>query len=564
MIEQEELIRILHEMIALPAETEWLEFKEAKKTFDFRDLGRYFSALSNEANLKERRYGWLIFGVKDKPREIIGTHFREKRADLDHLKSEIADHTTDHISFLEIYELLLPEGRVLMFQIPAAPQGIPIGWKGHYYGRTSQSIGPLNIQEIDQIRGQLKNYDWSAQVCPKATIEDLDPEAIKRARIEYKNKNQNLQMAQDVDTWDNITFLNKAKLTIKGKITRAAIILLGREESDHFISPAVARISWILHDDKGTLKDYQHYGTPFLLNSEAVNNKIRNLTYRYLQDNTLFPTELKQYEPYLIRETLHNCIAHQDYELQGKINVIENPDELLFTNVGRFLPGSVDRVIAENAPPERYRNHFLANAMANLNMIDTVGSGIRKMFDLQMKRYFPLPDYDLGEPERVKVRIFGKIINENYTRLLIKRPDLDFKTVMDLDKVQKGLPIADADAKKLRSQGLIEGRKPNYYVSAKVAAITDNRSGYIKNRAFDDEYYKDLIISYLKKYKSASRKDLGNLLQDKLSDTLEPVQKANKIRNIIFAMSGKDRTIVNQGNKRNPIWVLNENNTDKL
>jgi ATP-dependent DNA helicase RecG len=563
VIEKEELISRLNEMVALPAETEWLEFKEAKDNFDFNELGRYFSALSNEANLKGRRYGWLVFGVRDKPREIIGTRFREKRADLDHLKSEVADRITDHISFIEIYELLLPVGRVIMFQIPAAPQGIPIAWKGHYYGRTSESIGPLNIQEIEQIRSQLKDYDWSAQICSKATIEDLDPEAIKRARIEYKNKNQNQQLAQEVDAWDDITFLNKAKLTIKGKITRAAIILLGREESDHFISPAVARISWILHDDKGASKDYQHYGPPFLLNSEAVNNKIRNLTYRYLQDNTLFPTELKQYEPYLIRETLHNCIAHQDYELKGKINVIEKPDELLFTNVGRFLPGSLDKVIAENAPPERYRNHFLANAMVSLNMIDTVGSGIRKMFGLQIKRYFPLPDYDLGEPERVKVRILGKIVNENYTRLLIKRPDLDFKTVMDLDKVQKGFPIDDVDVRKLRSQGLVEGRKPNYYVSAKVAAITDNRSGYIKNRAFDDDYYKDLVISYLNKYKSASRKDLVNLLQDKLSDALEPKQKANKIKNLIFAMSGKDKTIVNQGNNRNPIWVLNENNPNQ-
>lgn len=556
MIEQEELIRILHEMIDLPAETEWLEFKEAKNNFDFKELGRYFSALSNEANLQGRRYGWLIFGVRDKPREIIGTRFRENRADLDHLKSEIADHTTGNISFIEIYELLLPEGRVLMFQIPAAPQGIPIGWKGHYYGRTFESLGPLNIQEIDQIRGQLKNYDWSAQICTTATIEDLDPEAIKKARIEFTNKYQNQELAREVDTWDDVTFLNKAKLTIKNKITRAAIILLGREESEHFISPAAARISWILHDDKGALKDYQHYGPPFLLNSEAVNNKIRNLTYRYLQDNTLFPTELKQYEPYLIRETLHNCIAHQDYELQGKINVIEKPDELLFTNMGRFLPGSVDRVIAENAPPERYRNHFLANAMANLNMIDTVGSGIRKMFDLQMKRYFPLPDYDLGEPERVKVRIFGKIINENYTRLLIKRPDLDFKTVMDLDKVQKGMPITDEDAKKLRAQGMLEGRKPNYYVSANVAAITDDKSGYIRNRAFDDAHYKDMIIEFLNKFETASRQDIDKLLMDKLSDVLSDTQKKKKISNLLYDMSKRDNSIKNLGNDFKSKWAL--------
>lgn len=554
MIEQEELLSILNEMMALPAETEWLEFKEAKATFNFNDIGEYFSAICNEANLKGRRYGWLIFGVKDKPREIVGSRFRENRADLDHLKLEIAERVTDGITFMEIYELLLSEGRVIMFQIPAAPQGIPVGWKGHFYGRVGESTGPLNIQEIDQIRSQTNDFDWSAQLCPEATIDDLDPEAIKRARIEYKNKNPRL--VDEIDAWDDATFLNKAKLTIMGHITRTAIILLGRPESDHFISPAVAKISWILQDEHGTPKDYEHFGTPFLLNSNEIEAKIRNLTYRYLPDNTLFPTEIKQYEPYLIRETLHNCIAHQDYELKGKINVVEKPDELIFTNVGRFMPGSVDRVIAMNAPPERYRNLFLANAMVNLNMIDTIGSGIKKMFELQRKRYFPLPDYDLSEPNRVQVRILGKIINEHYTRLLIKRPDLDLKAVMDIDRVQKGLPLAREDVRKLRAQGLIEGSKSKIYVSAQVASLTDSKTDYIKNRAFNDEYYKDLIISYLKQYKKASRNDIDNLLLDKLSSALDYKQKRNKIRNLLYGMSKKDGIIQNEGTSRNPIWVL--------
>lgn len=554
MIEQEELLSILNEMMALPAESEWLEFKEAKITFNFDDIGKYFSAICNEANLKDRRYGWLIFGVKDKPREIIGSRFRENRADLDHLKLEIAERVTDNITFMEIYELFLTEGRVVMFQIPAAPQGIPVGWKGHYYGRVGESNGPLNIQEIDQIRNQTSDHDWSAQICQEATINDLDPEAIKRARIEYKNKNPRL--IGEIDAWDDATFLNKAKLTIMNHITRTAIILLGRPESDHFISPAVAKISWILQDEQGTPKDYEHFGTPFLLNSNEIEAKIRNLTYRYLPDNTLFPTEIKQYETYLIRETLHNCIAHQDYELKGKINVIEKPDELIFTNVGRFLPGSVDRVIAMNAPPERYRNLFLANAMVNLNMIDTIGSGIKKMFELQRKRYFPLPDYDLSEPNRVQVRILGKIINEHYTRLLIKRSDLDLKAVMNIDRVQKGLPISDEDARKLRTQKLIEGRKPNYYVSAQVAVITDDKSGYIRNRAFDDAHYKGMIIELLNKFGSASRQEINRLLIDKLSDVLTEQQKRKKISNLLFGMAKRDRSIENIGSDHKPVWVL--------
>lgn len=547
---------ILKELMSLPAETEWLEFKTAATTYNFEDIGEYFSALSNEANLKSKRYGWLIFGVQDKPREVIGTRFRENRADLDSLKTEIANHTTEHITFMEIYELPLPEGRVVMMQIPAAPKGIPIGWRGHYYGRTAESKGALNIQELEQIRGQLQDYDWSAQVCPGATVEDLDTRAIARARIEYKTKNPRL--ADDVDGWDDITFLNKNKLAFYGQITRAAIILLGKSEAEPHLSPAVAKISWVLKDNQGVEKDYEHFGPPFLINTDEAYAKIRNLNYRYIPDDSLFPFEIRQYDPYIIRETLHNCIVHQDYELEGRINVVEGPDELLFTNLGQFLPGSVENVIANDAPPEKYRNSLLAAAMVNLNMIDTIGSGIKKMFNLQRQRYFPLPDYDLSEPNRVKVRILGKIINENYTRLLKRRPDLDLKTVIDIDKVQKGILLTNEDAKKLRVQGLIEGRKPNYFVSAQVASITDTKSDYIKNRAFNDGYYKDLIISYLKKYESASRKDIDNLLMDKLSATLDSDQKRNKIRNLIYTMSRREGSIVNRGTQRYPKWMLNK------
>lgn len=108
-----------------------MEFKEAKETFGLDDIGKYFSALSNEANLKHQQLPWLVFGIKDKmPRAIVGTNFRKNSIKLNSLKHEISQHTNG-LSFQEIYELFLPEGRVLMFQIPAAPAGMPKSWKGH-------------------------------------------------------------------------------------------------------------------------------------------------------------------------------------------------------------------------------------------------------------------------------------------------------------------------------------------------------------------------------------------------------------------------------------------------
>jgi ATP-dependent DNA helicase RecG len=127
---EQELNKILSNATALPAETEIVEFKEAKESYDFDKIGKYFSALSNEANLKGKSCAWLIFGVEDAKHQIVGSRYRSDRKKLDSLKKEIGDKITHNISFIEIHELNTPDGRVVMFQIPPAPQGIPVAFKG--------------------------------------------------------------------------------------------------------------------------------------------------------------------------------------------------------------------------------------------------------------------------------------------------------------------------------------------------------------------------------------------------------------------------------------------------
>jgi ATP-dependent DNA helicase RecG len=541
-MDSKELEKLLSRLRAMPKETEWVEFKEAKRNYDFDDLGRYFSALSNEANLKGKDTAWLIFGIEDKNRKVVGTAYRCGADDLDKLKNEIANHTTARITFAEIYELSLPEGRVVMFKIPPAPKGIPTAWKGHYYGREGQSLGALSLQEIEQIRGQAVSFDWSAQVVKDSTIEDLDPAAIKKARDQYKHKHPHL--ASDIDRWDDTTFLVKARLIKKGGITNTAIILLGKSESSHLLSPCESQITWILKTVDNAAEDYVHFGTPLLVNTELVFGKIRNITYRYMPDNTLFPIEIMKYDMWVIREALHNCIAHQDYQLHGRINVVEMPDQLIFSNLGSFMPGSIESALAHNAPTEFYRNPFLAQAMVNLNMIDTIGSGIRKMFEKQRQRYFPMPDYDLTNPQRVIVRIPGKILDENYTRLLIRQADLDLATVMLLDKVQKHIKITKEQHTFLKARHLVEGRYPTIFVSAKVAAMTGQKARHIKNKGFDDQYYQDFIVKMLKEHGSVTRKDIDDLLIEKLPAILTDAQKKKKIQNLLSKMSQRDGGII--------------------
>lgn len=390
-------------------------------------------------------------------------------------------------------------------------------------------------------------------MCERASLEDLDPVAIAKARAEYKAKFP--KKSADVDGWDDTVFLNKTRLTNRGGVTHAALLLLGREESSILLAPAVARMSWILKNDRNEELDYEHFDPPFLLNVDKMLARIRNLTVRELPHGTLFPVEMSQYDPWVIREALHNAIAHQDYGLRGRINIVETPDNLILSNVGTFLPGAVETVIQQDAPLEIYRNPLLAEAMVNLNMIDTQGGGIKRMFQKQRNRFFPLPDYDLSEPERVKVELQGRILDERYTRLLMANTDLDLFTIILLDKVQKRRMITPEEHRSLKARKLVEGRYPNVVVAAKVAAAVGEKAQHIRDRGFDGKYYQDLILALIKEHQPVTREDIDRLLLDKLPEVLDEAQKHNRIHYLLGKLAQKGQ-IRNEGSRKFPRWVL--------
>jgi ATP-dependent DNA helicase RecG len=550
---EQELQRKLHQLRQLKAENEIVEFKEANTGFDFTKLGKYFSALSNEANLNKATCAWLVFGIESKRHKIVGTKYRESRVDLDSLKKEIADKTANRITFQEIYELILPEGRVLLFQIPPAPKGLPVSFEGHFYGRDGESLVALNLEELERIRSQHIQDDWSADILPEASLADLEPQAVAYAKEKFLVKFPELK--EEVAAWDDITFLNKAKITIKGKITRTAIILLGKSEAEHYLIPSISKIRWVLKTLSNEEKDYDIFPPPLILAIDKVYEKIRNLKYRYLPKGTLFPNEVLRYEPFNIREAINNCVAHNDYTKAGYINVVEFEDErLVFSNNGTFIPGSIEKVIMQDAPEENYRNRFLANAMFQLGLVDTRGGGIKKMYINQIKRFFPLPDYEFEEG-KTRMTLTGKILDEAFVDILSNHPDLVFADVLLLDRVQKKKDIEEEEMKHLKKLGFVEGRKPNVFLSQTIIDPLNNddlKAEYIRNKGFDDSYCKGIILEYLRKWKAASRKQIEKLLWDKLSDILDEKAKFIKVTNLLQSLRKARKIELIEGKK----WVL--------
>ena len=544
-------------------EYEIVEFKEAKGGYNEDKIGQYFSAISNEANLKQQQYGWFVLGVSESvDKHIVGTSFKTGKPELlEKFKYSVSRDLTDGISFLDVIELKPvvsgKEYRVLMFKIPAAAVGIPTEWKTKYYARSGDSLLALPQAKIDIIRHQ-NRQDWSRQVISGSSLAYLDAEAIAFARQKYKEKMNRSHISEEVDAMSDEEFLTKLKLMKDGQVTNAAMVLLGSSEHDDVFNNA-PMLMWRLYGSDGDMKDYAIFTVPFITVTEKIFSKIRNLTYRYMPNQlSLFPKETQQYDTWMLRELLNNCIAHSNYQLGGRIYVNEEDDCISIVNPGDFLPHTIEKVLQKTYNPPFYRNQLLADAMVKFHMIDTATSGIKKVYRIQKDKFFPMPDYDFTSGIQVSVKVYGKILDEQYTYILFNHPELDLETVYLLDQVQKGngTGLPKEAVAYLRKHKLVEGRVNNLYLSAEVSQAIDDEARYIKNKAFDDQYYKDLIMKYLKQYGKAKKKDIRNLLWDKLPDVLSDKQKEYKIGNLLASLKNSRLICPDSSNQQRAFWVL--------
>ncbi|MBI5482987.1 MAG: putative DNA binding domain-containing protein [Deltaproteobacteria bacterium] len=540
MIEKDLREYLLHLYPIENESCEWKEFKNLTHAVSGdkgNDIISYISALANMEG------GELIIGVMDKTLAIVGIE-------------NLHNYTPENIRLriltkcpnLDSEEFRVDQSitsdtakRVWVFHVPRHKLRLPVYAHDKAWQRIDDNLVELRPERLATILAEpIESVDWSAQVVPDASLEDLDPAALALAREKFREKNQTSSFANEISSWDMRTFLDKAKITIQGNISRSALILLGKPESVHFLSPAMTQITWKL---EGEERAYEHFEPPFLLATTSVLHRIRNIKYKIFPDNQLLATEVNKYDTRVILEALHNCIAHQDYTLSSRIVVTEKVDRLIFENAGSFFDGRPEDYFIGERTPQRYRNHWLAQGMVNLNMIDTVGHGIHAMIMAQRQRYFPLPDYSKSESRKVVLEIFGHVIDENYTRLLLERQDLPLSKVILLDRIQKRQTITDDAANILRKAGLIEGRKPGFFVSAKIAAATNTRPIYTRNRGIEKARLKEFVLQHIREFGPTPRTQFEELLFSMLPAVLSNEKKHHKVKNLLTEMRMKDNAI---------------------
>ncbi len=539
MIELELQQCLIREYPQENARCEWKEFKNLKNSFcgdEKDDVISYVSAIANMEG------GFLVVGVHDKTLEIVGTdtyNYDRQKAIL-RMTERCANLSSEG---LDIDEYITDDTHktVWVIHIPKHLPKRPVYAHDKAWQRIEDSLVEITPERMNAILDEplVTDTDWSAVIVPNATIDDLDELAIAKAKVMFK-KVHNRIPSTEVNAWSVEEFLSNAGVMIDGGITRAAIILLGKPVSVFKLRPAVVRVTWSLRDEHGDVVDYEHFTAPFILTVDQILAKVHNLTMREMPGGTLFPDVMQQYDDYSMREVLHNCIAHQDYTLQERINLVENPGFLYYANGGSFMPGTLQKALATHGPQRHYRNECLCNAMVNFNMIDIVGRGIRKIFNEQWRRHFPMPDYEIDAANKeVAVRLYGNAINEKYTTLLKEKKDLTLEDCILLDAVQKGHRINETDANNLLSRGLVEGEYPDLTISLSIARKTKQVPEYTKLKGLEKDKLKQMVIQFLQNSGSegARREFIYKYLKDVLPSNKTEEQQLRIVGRLLVEMN---------------------------
>ncbi|MFM2111957.1 MAG: hypothetical protein RLZZ271_617, partial [Pseudomonadota bacterium] len=492
------------------------------------DLVSYVSALANMEG------GCIVIGVQDKTLAVSGIQNFEN-CTVENIVHRILGKTPGLPSVglrVEAMQASDTGATVWLVHVPRHAPRQPVLAHDKAWQRDGDSLVELRPDRLRSILTEMiGGQDWSAGLVPGATVADLDPAAIAKAREKYAAKHSQERWALEIPGWSTEEFLDRAKITLHGQITRAALLLLGLPQSVGLLPNSTAEITWKVPDERIA----KHFGPPFLLTTTEVWQHIRNPNIKLFPATELLAIELPRYDMEVILEGLHNCLAHQDYEQAGRIVVLETMGRLQLTNLGGFVDGQPEDYFTGKRTPSVYRNPWLAVAMNNIGMIDKGGYGIRDMVNSQRKRYLPLPDFEGSTSTETVFNIYGQQIDENYSRSLMEHTDLPIEQVIWLDRVQKKLKVADEQASLLRKAKLIEGRKPNFFVSAVVANVTNTQNQYVLNKGFEDEHYKRTIIKRLR-LGPATGDQLRQLVLNKLPAVLSDKEKETKVKNLRTAL----------------------------
>jgi ATP-dependent DNA helicase RecG len=448
---------LVDSLVALPKETEWVEFKENKANPE--EIGENISALANSAGLLGLKQAYLVFGIHDITHKIVGTKFKpsETKVGNEELENWLASSLRPYGDFKIVEFEYIKDVRLVLIQIDAC-KNTPIRFKNEAFIRVGSYTKPLkNYPEKERkIWSSTYEEDWSALATPGALIEDIDPKAITFMRKILGDITRDSRY----DSMSDYQLLNALQLLEKDVPNNTCIILLGKEDSAQRLLGDKAKIHWKYEDSKNNIVERKDFYAPYILSIEELKTNINRFNTN-LEDLTLFRQDIKQYNEKAVEELLVNSIVHRDWTINLWSEIIQSPLKVSFKNPGVFR-ANLELALKNNLRPE-YLNPRLAGIFKRINLMEQEGGGLRKVYEAQLRKGIRVTSmlFTDAKPPFVQFTLVGKIENYNFAKLVLAKSDIEFSDLLLLDKIVSGInltptEISKEDAKRLKDLGYIE------------------------------------------------------------------------------------------------------------
>ena len=526
-------------------ESEHFEFKEAKQRYDFEELVKYCVALANEGG------GKMILGVTDKiPRHVTGT---QAFGNLERTKAGLTERI--HLR-IDVEELMHPDGRVLVFHIPSRPIGAPIHYEGRYFMRSGGNLVPMLPDMLKRIFDE-SGPDYTAEVCSKANMDDLDPSAIEDFRNRWIKKSKNEKMRSPSAK----QILSDAELVAGEGVTYAALILFGKREAlGRLLAQAEVIFEYRSSDVSGPAQQREEFRQGFFSFYDELWNLINLRNDRQHFQDGLFIWDIPTFNESAVREAILNAISHRDYRMAGSVFVRQFPRRLEIASPGGLPPGiTPENILWEQSP----RNRRIAETLARCGLVERSGQGMNRIYEVCIRESKPKPDFTHTDAYHVWLTLHGEVQHPEFLRFLEKlgKERLESFTTQDLlviDQVFRDESVPECfrgNMIRLLDSGVIEqisrGRGTRYILSRKFYEFIDKKGVYTRKRGLDRETNKALLLKHISDNDKEGSKfrEFKQVLPGLSEDQIKSLLKELKREGLVYC-TGKTRSALWHSKKR--------------
>lgn len=513
-------------------EHERLEFKRAENNYDFEKLIKYCVALANEGG------GKFILGVTDKkPRQILGT-----RAILD-LEKKKNDLTKALRLKIEAFVILHPKGRVVVFDIPARPLGVPLSYQGAYFMRSGESLVSMTQDQLKRIFAEALP-DFSATLCDKAVLTDLHPAAIEEFRKMWVQKSNNQELAKLSEQ----QLLEDAELLVDGQVTYAALVLFGTKQAlGRYLAQAEVIFEYRSSESSIEYQARTEFREGFFLFKDKLWELInlRNDVQQISQG--LFRRDIRAFNEEVTREAILNAVSHRDYQLAGSVFIKQFPRQLVISSPGGFPIGISEKNIIRK---QQARNRRIAEAFARCGFVERSGQGADTMYRESLREGKAKPSFQGTDDYEVTLTLYGELQHPafvSFVEQVSQQKGFYFSTndFLTLDAIYREESVSE-ELKEclpvLVENGLIEkvgrGRGTKYVLSRNFYSHLGEKGTYTRRAGLDKNTHKELLYKHIKdNQKDGSQfNELSQVLpmlsRDQLQSLLKELKKEGIIQSV--------------------------------